>query len=203
MFRFNPNDLRAFELNGIDTLWQLELPPGANRFDLGDMLDAQLILYYDGYFNPALEASVKASLPDSGASTRVISLAMELPDELFFLKNNGEAEFSFTAPMFPANQTNRRRTDVVLRLTGDPSTVRNLTLRLASEEHGEPLTLTTDNSGEVDGTALAPLRGEPVLDSWTVRITADDNPNLVRDGQLDLGGLNDLMVLLEFTFDYR
>ena len=92
LFRFNPNDLRAFELNGIDTLWQLELPPGANHFDLGHMLDAQLIIYYDGYFSAALEASVKAQLPTSGASARTISLARELPAEFFYLKSNGDAE---------------------------------------------------------------------------------------------------------------
>lgn len=203
LFRFNPNDLNAFELNGIDALWQLELPPGANRFDIGDILDAQLVLYYDGYFSPALEASVKAALPSTGASARTISLAMELPDELFYLKSNGEAEISFSAAMFAANQTNRRRTELMLRLSGDEAAVGNLTLRLASEEHGEALTLETNAGGDVEPTALEPLQGEPVLDSWTIRITAEDNPDLVRDGRLDLGGLRDLMVFLEFTFDYR
>ncbi len=203
LFRFNPNDLRAFELNGIDALWQLELPPGANRFDIGDILDAQLVLYYDGYFSPSLEASVKAALPTTGAAASTISLAMELPDELFYLKSNGEAEITFSAAMFAANQTDRRRTDVVLRLTGEAATVGNLTLHLISNEHGEQLTLQSSATGDVDATALEPLRGEPVLDRWTVRITAEDNPALVRDGQLDLGGLRDLMVFLEFTFDYR
>ncbi len=204
MFRFNPNDLRAFELNGIDALWQLELPPGANRFDLGDILDAQLILYYDGYFSPALEASVKASLPDTGASARVISLAMELPDELFFLKNNGEAEFSFSAAMFPSNQTNRRRSDIVLRLTGEPSTVRNLTLRLASDEHGEQLTLTTNAAGEVDSDGArrrcAASRSSTAGPSASPRRTTRTS---CATAQLDLSGLSDLMVFLEFNFDYR
>ena len=34
LFRFNPNELRAFELNGIDALWQLDLPQSANGFEL-------------------------------------------------------------------------------------------------------------------------------------------------------------------------
>ncbi|MBC6461715.1 hypothetical protein [Actinomadura sp. HBU206391] len=201
LFRFNPNDLKAFELNGIDTLWQLELPPGANRFDIGDLLDAQLVIYYDGYFSPALEAGVKASLPTTGASARSISLAMELPDELFYLKSNGNAEIAFTGAMFPSNQQRRRRTEVVLKLTGDAAMVGGLTLRLASAEHGEELVLTTSAGGEVEG--IAPLYDEPLLDRWTVRITAEDNPRLVRGGRLDLAGLRDFLIFVEYTFDYR
>ena len=60
LFRFDPNELRAFELNGIDALWQLDLPPGANDFDSGDLLDVQLVVYYDGFFDPGLEATVRA-----------------------------------------------------------------------------------------------------------------------------------------------
>jgi hypothetical protein len=207
LFRFNPNDLKAFELNGIDTLWQLELPPGANHFDLSSLLDAQLVLYYDGYFSPSLEASVKAALPTAGGAVRTFSLALEFPDEMYYLQANGDAEIPFTDVMFPANQTNRLRTDVVLDLSGEASTVGNLTLRLESEEHGEPLTLTTNAAGMVDdstpGQPLHALRGEPVLDRWTVRIAAEDNPHLVHDGDLQLDGLRDFRIFLEYTFDYR
>jgi hypothetical protein len=201
LFRFNPNDLKAFELNGIDTLWQLDLPPGANRFDIGDLLDVQLVLYYDGYFSPALEASVKAALPSSGAAARAMSLAQDVPDELFFLKSNGNAEIEFTGAMFAANQTDRRRTSVFLRLTGAAATVGELTLRLASEAHGEELVVTTSRTGDVDD--IVALHGEPLLDRWTVRITAEDNPRLVRGGRVDLDGLRDVLVFLEYTFDYR
>lgn len=201
LFRFNPNDLKAFELNGIDTLWELQLPPGANQFDIGDVLDAQLVIYYDAYFSPALEASVKAALPASGASARSISMALELPDELFYLKSNGEAEIVFTGGMFAANQTHRRRTEVVLKLTGEAATVGGLTLRLTSREHGEELVLTTSATGELDG--IAPLQGESLLDRWTLRITAEDNPNLVRGGRVELDGLRDFLIFVEYTFDYR
>ena len=202
LFRFDPNELRAFELNGIDALWQLDLPPGANGFDTGDLLDAQLVVYYDGFFDPALEATVRASLPDSGGAARGISFAMELPDELFFLKSNGSAEIDFTSAMFPRSEKDRRRTDVALRLTGEPATVGGLTLRLSSREHGSALTLTTDAPGLVDE-PLDALAGEPVLDNWTLRITAEDNPQLVRDGALDLSGLRDVLVFLEYQFLYR
>jgi hypothetical protein len=207
VFRFNPNDLRVFELNGIDTLWQLELPPAANQFNLEDLLDAQLVLYYDGFFSPTLEASVKAALPTSGNASRGIALRMELPDELFYLQTNGEAEINFAPEMFPPSQTNLERTDVTLKLAGEAATVGNLTLRLSSDAHGSELTLTTNAAGEIDDTTagqpLRALRNEPVGDRWTVRVTAADNPGLVTGGALDLSGLHDLLVFLEYSFDYR
>ncbi len=202
LFRFNPNELRAFELNGIDALWQLELPQGANGFELSDLLDAQLVIYYDGFFDPGLEVVVRDALPDSGAATRPISMALELPDELFFLKSNGSADIEFSDAMFPNTETARERTNVVVKLTGEPATIGNLTLRLTSREHGSALTLTTDADGIVDE-ALDPLSGEPVIDHWTLRITAEDNPRLVRDGALDLSGLRDVLVFLEYEFRYR
>ena len=202
LFRFDPNQLRAFELGGIDALWQLELPQGANGFELSDLLDVQLVVYYDGFFAPALEAAVKAALPDTGGSARLISLALELPDELFFLKNNGSAEIQFTGAMFSTVETSRRRTSVALRLSGEPTTISGLTLRLGSREHGSPLTVTTDAVGQVRD-ALAPLAGEPVIDDWTLGITAEDNPRLVRDGALDLSGLRDVLVSLQYEFRYR
>lgn len=202
LFRFDPNQLRAFELNGIDALWQLELPQGANGFELSDLLDVQFIVYYDGFFDPALETAVKAALPETGGSARIISMAFELPDELFFLKSNGSAEIEFTNAMFSTVETNRQRSSVALRLTGQPATIGGLTLRLSSREHGSPLTVKTDAGGQVRD-ALAPLAGEPVIDDWTLAITAEDNPRLVRNGALDLSGLRDVLVSLQYEFSYR
>ena len=66
-FRFSPNDLRLFENNGIATLWQLDLPPSANDFDFDEILDVQLVLYYDGFFSPALGAEQsRRRFPASG-----------------------------------------------------------------------------------------------------------------------------------------
>ena len=115
-FRFNPNDLRLFENNGIDTLWQIELPLNANTFDFNEILDVQLVFYYDGFFSQTVEAAVKAALPVNGTASRAFSSRMSFPDELFYLKNKGEAELVFDAGMFPRNQTNLTRTNITFKL---------------------------------------------------------------------------------------
>ncbi len=65
----------------------------------------------------------------------------------------------------------------------------------------------TDASGQVDdaaaGSPLLALRGKPMLDRWALSIAAADNPQLVKNGALDLGGLKDVLVFAEYGFSYR
>lgn len=206
-FRFNPNDLRLFENNGIETMWRIDLPPSANDFDYGEILDVQLVLYYDGFFSPLLEQNIKAALPASGSASRAFSMRLNFPDELFFLKANGEAQITFDASMFPRNQTNLRRTGITLQAAGTPAAAHGLTLRLRSTNHGAAdIVMKTDANGVISDTAgqpLNPLRGENLFDSWTIRVLAADNPGLVVNNVLDLSGLSDLSAFFEYTFDYR
>jgi Tc toxin complex TcA C-terminal TcB-binding domain len=205
-FRFNPNDLRLFENNGIETLWQIDLPLDANDFDYNEILDAQLVLYYDGFFSPALEQTVKAALPKKGSASRAFSMRLSFPDELFYFKNKGDAEISFDASMFPRSQTGFKRTALTLKVAGKNTTIANLTLRLTSANHGSEVVVKTDANGlapDGAGQPLNALRGEALLDKWTIKITAADNPGLVQNGVLDLSGVNDVMAFFEYTFDYR
>lgn len=205
-FRFNPNDLRLFENNGIETLWQLDLPRNANTFDYDEILDVQLVLYYDGFFSPTLETNIKAALPTKGTASRAFSSRMTFPDEMFYLKNKGEAELVFDAGMFPRNQTKLTRTDVTLKATGAAATINKLKLRLTSAGTAGEIVLTTNAAGEVNdatpGQPLRALRNKPMEDKWTLRILAADNPGLVTNGVLNLSGLTDVLFFFEYSFDY-
>src|SRR5262249_16038462 len=192
-FRFNPNDLRLFENNGIETMWRIDLPPAANDFDYSEILDVQLVLYYDGFFSPALEQNIKAALPASGSASRAFSMRLNFPDELFFLKTNGEAQITFDASMFPRNQIHLKRTGITLKASGRAAGANNLVLRLRSTNHGAAeIVLKTDANVLIVDTAGQPLnalRGEHLFDGWTIRVLAADNPGLVVNGALDLSGL--------------
>jgi len=160
LFRFNPNDLRLFENNGIETVWRLELPFGANDLDYSDILDVHLILYYDGFFDRTLETTIRGQLPAAGSAARAVSLSFSAPDEFFILKNQGAAELVFDVTMFPRNQKDLVRSSDMIRLTGKPDAIRNLTFRLASTALATELVLKTDNEGLVqDKIAGSPLAG--------------------------------------------
>jgi hypothetical protein len=204
-FRVNPNELRLFENNGVETLWQLDLPLDANDFDYDGILDVQLTLYYDGFFDRNLEAQIRAALPASGSASRSESLKFAAPDELFYLKNQGEADLVFDRAIFPRNQKDLVRKNTTIKVTGKPATTKDLTLRLTVD--GTELVLKTDANGEILDTAagapLQALRNKPVLGAWKLAIRAADNPQLVTSGALDLSGLDDVLVFFEYTFNYR
>ncbi len=205
-FRFAPNDLRLFENNGIETLWRLDLPLDANDFDFGDILDVQLVLYYDGFFDPTLETAVRGALPAGGTASRSTSLKLSAPDELFYFKNQGEAELVFDATLFPRSQQALKRQRDTLKVTGQAAAVQGLTLRLTTDAAGGEMVLKTDAKGEVRdsaGSPLAALKGKAVLDRWRFAVRAGDNPQLVKNGALDLSGIDDLMVFFEYQFNYR
>jgi hypothetical protein len=206
-FRFNESELRLFENNGVATMWQIEFPVGANDVPFDQVLDARLVLYYDAFFDAALESTVRAGLPTTGEGARGVSMRLFVPDELFYLRSQGTGELAFDAGMFPGNQENLVRQRVVVQATGDAATTGGLTLRLTSSDLAAERQVPLDAQGLADsdttGSPLADLVGRPVSDTWTITIDPADNPSLVQDGRLVLAGLRDLAVFLEYSFDYR
>lgn len=203
VFRVDPKQLRLFENNGVATMWQLELPRSTNDLDYRAIFDVQLVIHYDAFFDPTLEATVRAALPGSGAASRALSMRVEAPDELFYLRNQGSAQLTFDAAMFPRTQEALVRSAVTLRMTG--SAAPGLTLQLYSAGLDTTLDVTLDSEGlaSASSAALAPLLGQNVFDDWTLTITPEDNPALVLDGVLDLSNLEDASVFVEYTFNYR
>jgi hypothetical protein len=207
VFRVSPNEQRIFENNALATHWRLEVPLAANDMDFDELLDVYLIFEYDALFSAQLETQVRAALPTTGTGARGISLRLYFPDELFYLKSRGAAQLVFDAGMFPRNQLNLVRNQVVVQALGDAATIGGLTIRIASTALGGVLVVKLDNTGRLDskaaGSPLAPLVGRPLFDEWNVTIDPADNPQLVRGGSLDLSGLTDVQLYFEYGFTYR
>ncbi len=195
----SPNDLRLFENNGVATAWQLDLPPGANDLDYSQILDVHLVLYADGFVDADLEKSVTASLPTTGSASRVVSLALSYPEELFYLLNQGTAELRLDPSMFPTSQTGLTCTRALLRLSGPGAA--QARVRLTSPAIGaQPLDLTLDGDGQA---ALAAWVGKPLAQALTIDLDPAANPGLVTDGVLDPSKVGDVQLFVEYSFTYR
>jgi hypothetical protein len=206
VFQPSGQKLRLFENNGLATMWRIDLPPGANDLDLGQLIDVQLVLSFDAFFDPALEAAVQSSLPTTGTAAKATSLRLVAPDELFFLRQKGEGRVPLTPDDFPRGQTGQARMSVALRLLGPAALVGGLTLRI-TPDGGSPIQVTT----AADGTSVtkqntdplgALLGADPAI-GWSVVALAADNPGKPSiESHVDLRGLTDLQVYQEFTFTY-
>ena len=203
VFQLESKDLRLFENNGVATMWQLDLPRSTNTFDLRQILDVHLVIAYDGFFSPGLEKQLLAAMPKSSSSSRGISLRLYAPDELFFLRSQGTAVLNMGEAFFPANQTKRVLTQYLIRATGDATAISGLNLKVQFAGINKTNTFKLDATGVADGATFAAPVGKPLLDTWTFGISAADNPQLVKNGVLDLSGIHDISVFTEFSFDYR
>lgn len=202
-FRFDPKDLKLFENHGVATHWELQLPRDANDFDLREILDIQLVVYYNGFHSPTLEQNIRAALPAGGSGTAALGLRLLYPDERFYLRNRGQAVLDIGAGNFPSNFENLVLTQTRLRLSGEASFVNDLTLRIASASRDTEITVTTDANGEVPAGTFAAWAGAALFDTWTVTVTPEDNPGKVVDGELPLSDLDDLFFFLGYDFTYR
>jgi hypothetical protein len=195
VFQLDNKDLRLFENNGVATMWQIGLPRATNTFDLRQILDIHLVIYYDGFFNNSLEQQILANLPAGGQASRGLSLRMYAPDELFYLRNNGSAEFDITPDLFPANQTEQGLSSYSLWARG--KNVGGLKLRVNLDKLGLYHTYEQDADGYAKGKMFPALANKPFFDKWIFTIDPGDNPDF------DLAGIEDLAILLEYNFKYK
>ncbi|MGB1250784.1 MAG: hypothetical protein ACPG8W_09250 [Candidatus Promineifilaceae bacterium] len=190
VFQLDNKELRLFENNGVATMWQLDLPLATNTFNLRQILDVQVVVYYDGFFNQRLENQIVAALPNNDSASRAMSLRLFAPDELFFLRGQGSAELALTSALFPANQTNQTLTAYTLRASGD--NVAGLQIRV--DVGGDTHVFQLDGDGMADGAAFAAPIGRSLFDTWQFTI---EDPNF------DTADLTDLSLFVEYDFDYR
>jgi hypothetical protein len=195
IFQLDSKELRLFENNGVATMWQLNLPLATNTFDLRQILDIQMVVYYDGFFDAGLEQQILASLPTSGSVSRGLSLRMYAPDELFFLRSQGSAELQITPDLFPANHTNQVLSSYSIQAQG--TNVAGLKVRVEFADLGSTHTFELDASGIADGASFPTPLNQSLFGKWIFTIDPAENPGF------DLSGLTDLSVFLEYDFDYR
>jgi hypothetical protein len=187
-----PDMLLPFESSGVDTTWELQLPPAANPFDFSTIVDVLVTIDYTALHDDTLRAQVTARLNnnrDRGAD-RVFSLARDFPDQWYDLNN----------PTDPA----ARPATVTLRDVDFPATITqlataNVAVRLASAV-AVPDTVVSLHRGGAGGDATAidgiastrrgnaaawtALAGSTPVGDWQLGFGADATA-LFAAGQLD------------------
>jgi hypothetical protein len=198
-----PDMLLPFEGNGVDTTWQLGVPPAANPFDYSSITDVLLTVDYttllDDDYRDLVIRSLNADRTRGGDC--LFSLASAFPDQWYELNNPGD----------PAAL---RTTTITLRATDFPSAVENIaisaiSLQLATADGGmtlPPAAITLAHNAEAgtentDGTGMAGTRrgaanwedlfGDPAGD-W--QLTLDATAGTL----IDSGTITD--VILDITW---
>ncbi|MFK4067208.1 neuraminidase-like domain-containing protein [Streptomyces sp. NPDC029674] len=85
--------LLPFESSGVDTSWELQLPPAANPFDFSSIVDVLITIDYTALYDSGYREQVTARLNadrQRGADC-VFSLARDFPDQWYDLNNPPDA----------------------------------------------------------------------------------------------------------------
>jgi hypothetical protein len=209
VFPADSRQLAVFQGAGVASTWTLELPRATNDLDFDAITDVRLVLYYQARFDPQLAQKVRdeiAATPGVFASARQMPLRWLYPDSFFHFLESGRLELALAPADLPYHHTEPRLRHVAVRLIGDAGVVGGAQLRLATPVSVEPVLAGLDGEGlasSVNGHPWQALIGGDVLGGYALELRAEENPTLVRDGRLELAGVRDALLFLEYGFTPR
>ncbi|MBO0868152.1 MAG: hypothetical protein J2P15_06265 [Micromonosporaceae bacterium] len=193
--------LLPFESSGVDTTWELQLPPAANPFDYSSIVDVLVTIeytaLYDANYRDQLVSRLNADRDRSADC--VFSLSRDFPDQWYDLNNPADpAHRSVTIPLrdvdFPLGIEHLSTAAVAVRLVSDepvPDTVVTLT----KSGTGGDATATGGIASTRRGNATAWLGtvGRTPTGDWQLSLGSDVDP-LFKSGQL-----NDILLVISWT----
>jgi hypothetical protein len=201
--------LKIMQGAGLASTWRLELPRAINDIDYGALTDVQLTLYYKTRYDPVLHDAVLtqlAMLPGINTRQRGIPLRWIYPDAYFHFQDTGTLSITLKKSDFRTNETNPQLTSVGALVVTDGSVpAKGITVSLATPAHAA-ITAVTDQAGQINSEGASPwvpLASGAMLGGYTLAVTAAANPELVKNGRLDLSPLVNIALLLQYSFTPR
>jgi hypothetical protein len=189
--------LLPFESSGLDTTWELRLPPAANPLDFSSIVDVLFTVEYTALSDDDYRRQVVTRLNadrDRGAD-RVFSLAQDFPDAWYDLNNppdptHRQVTLTLREFDFPLGIDNLATAAVAVRLTGqDPVPDITLTLRRGTVG-GDALTRDGIASTRRGAAAWVPLVGPSPAGDWQLGFGAD------ADALFSSGALEDIVLVV-------
>ncbi|MDH6222812.1 hypothetical protein M2283_010164 [Streptomyces pseudovenezuelae] len=193
--------LLPFESSGVDTTWELQLPPAANPFDFSSIADVLLTIDYTAAYDDTYRGQVVTRLNGNrnrGADC-VFSLARDFPDQWYDLNNpDGTGARSVTLPLrdidFPVGVEALSTAAVAVRLSSG-GTVPDTVVTLTRGTAGGAATATNGIASTRRGNAASwvPLCGPPPAGDWHLTF-GSDAAALFASGDLD-----DIVLVVSWT----
>jgi tetratricopeptide (TPR) repeat protein len=202
--------LGIFEGAGVASTWTLSLPKQLNNIDYGTLTDVVLTFLYETRYDPQLTSTVLADLASrTGFYGRqwAIPLAWLYPDLFYGFQQTGTMTLPLSASDFPLNQTAPSLTAVGLLVStqsGTPSS--GITLSLTAPGKSA-LTAVTAADGTISSqqpsSPWAAATGGTALGDWVITLPTASNPKLAPGGTLNLASLQNMVLVLDYSFTPR
>ncbi|MFI5878844.1 neuraminidase-like domain-containing protein [Streptomyces sp. NPDC051554] len=193
--------LLPFESSGVDTTWELRLPPAANPLDFSAIADVLLTVDYTALQDDTYRSQLTTVLNSNRerGSDRVFSLAADFPDQWYDLNNPADPTArSITLNLrdadFPVGVTDLVTSALAVRLdSGEP--VPNTVVSLTRGTAGGEATATGGTASTRRGNAASwtSLYGTSPGGDWQLGF-GEDAADLFESGRLD-----DIQLIVSWT----
>jgi hypothetical protein len=201
--------LQLFENSGPATGWTLAFPPDSNNIDYRTISNINLVLYFDAYYSDSVSNMARAELEAGAIYKQTLGLALrfQFPDEFFNLQDARQVVFAVGDNYVPSNQLNPRILDAqIVVVTDDGVSSAGLVTNVQSANGGLNLNQSTDANGIIatgTGTeALNTVRGQPLVDSWTIGFDATANAAAVAAG-FGWNKISNIFLNIEYEYSPR
>jgi hypothetical protein len=210
VFRQDESRLKIFEGAGTAGTWIIDFPRASNDLDYRWITDIRLTFYYKACYDPGLAAVVMADLATLAGNTQVarsLPLRYTHPDVFFHFQATGQFALNLTPLDFPYNHIDPTIDHVALIVATEPGTdPSGWTVRLGTPGHPATIGASPSAQGNIvadSGQPWAPLNTGLATGDYLIEIRPDENPSLVENGQLKLGKIRNLVLILEYTYTPR
>jgi hypothetical protein len=193
--------LLPFESSGVDTTWELELPPAANPFDFASIVDVLFTIEYTALSDDGYRSQLTTQLNRNRqrGSDCVFSLSRDFPDQWYDLNNPADPTArSVTITLrdvdFPVGISGLATTAVAVGLSG-PGATTPTTVSLQRGTDGGAATTSNGIASTRRGNAAswAPLYGSSPVGDWQLSFGAD------AAAQFQPGQLDDIVLVISWT----
>lgn len=196
----------VFEGAGVCSSWTLDLPPSVNDLDYRAVTDVRLTLTYEARFDPELKDRViadLAALPSIHERQRPVPVRWLFPDAFFRFLQSGTLKVELEPTWFPRSETNPTLRSLGALIVTTPAVrSQNVTLKVTPPGAGTA-TVTTGPGGIVDESAIGNVDGTAAAGQYTITIDPADNPSWITGGALDLNAVDNIALILDYSFTPR
>jgi len=206
----NPDrrQLGMFEGAGLASSWTLSLPKDVNQqLDFNALVDVRLTVTYRARFDPDLRTSVLAELasrPGIHSRQRPFPLRWVFADAFFRFYSTGVLQFALGAGDFALTEKNPVITDASLVVATSPASKSQGIKLKVTLPSASAVSATTAGDGIVQTAALAgAVTGQSAIGSYQIELDAADNPGWVSNGVLALDAIDNVGLVIGYSFTPR
>ncbi|MBA2519984.1 MAG: hypothetical protein H0V24_09985 [Chloroflexia bacterium] len=201
---FTPRD--AFAGAPVAAGWVFEVAPAPDHLAPRAIADITLVLDFHAYHDPALgaQAPSRPLVPEVNEHALGFWLKSRFPSAFSLLRTTGAVSFPIEPLALPATHAEPRLVDAYVMVDAGPTaSPQGLVLTIGSAASGMTAEDTVDPAGMLQTkrvtAPLNALRGQHLVDTWTVRCDRDRNAALFAAG-FTWADIQDIHFLADYSY---